>query len=115
LARDEVIYYGIKIYNYKFFGIKEEIKVWAYNSIEARQALNTNILPQLPEKYAKSRVRGETVRSPVLGVTSKKDNGLKYIWVGAKTQSGWMEQNEYIEDVRRYEEEQQLKQNKKRQ
>jgi hypothetical protein len=76
------------LYTYKFLGMQEDIVIQAPNRYTARRIL-TQALYSLPD-YANKRIVGETVESPVSGVTTIQKNGKTYLWVGKqKTTSGW--------------------------
>jgi len=86
---------GIRFYNYYFYDIEKPIIIEAYNKYEARLIIQ-KILPNLSPKYKNSKIVGETVVIPLLGVSEKVVKGVKYIWVGFnKSPNGWMNEYEY--------------------
>ena len=91
---------AIKFYKYKFFGIDKPIVIEAHNRVSARVALEKI---NLPVEYANSRIVGESVVVPLLGISEKTINGKKHIWVGEKkSKTGWMEEGEYLAKIKLY-------------
>lgn len=87
----------LKFYIYTFAGLDQKVTIEAYNRIEARIALQ-KYLTQMPIEYGYSKVIDETIETPIQGVSRRTIDGVQHIWAGRKyTQSGWIEQNEYIE------------------
>jgi hypothetical protein len=87
--------YGIRFYNYYFHGIEKPLSIEAHSKDEAREVMKS-IMPQLSDKYRNSKVIGETVVIPLLGVSEKVVKGVKYIWVGTdKSPNGWLTEYEY--------------------
>lgn len=90
-------YNGIRFYKYYFLGIEKPVQVEAINKDEARKAMDV-IYPQLPEAYHQSKICGETITVPLLGISQKKKDGKTYIWIGPKTADGWIEESKYIRE-----------------
>ena len=87
--------HGIRFYNYYFFEIETPITIEARNKQEAREIMKS-ISDKLSDKYKESKIVGETIIIPLLGVSEKTIKGVKYIWVGEqKSKSGWMQEGEY--------------------
>lgn len=82
-------------YKYYFRGMDKPIIMEA----EDRQTAD-QMLVQLS---VKSKVRMKTadlidvrIETPLFGITTKKRNGIEYVWVGKeKTSDGWLELKEY--------------------
>jgi predicted GTPase len=86
---------NLRLYKYYFFGLANPITISAYNSKEARAAMD-RIWSKLPPPYQKSRIIGETVSLPVFGVTERTEGNRTFIWVGKEySTSGWMDKDEY--------------------
>jgi hypothetical protein len=87
----------IKFYCFYYNGVPVPVVIEARNKNEARSKLRA-IRNTLPEYYVKSHVVGETVKSPVFGVSNKTIDGIKYIWVGEEhTKDGWIDEKKYNE------------------
>jgi hypothetical protein len=87
--------YGIRFYNYYFHDVAKPITIEARNKQEARMILK-DIADKLSDKYKESKIVGETIVIPLLGVSEKIVKGVKYIWVGeSKSKSGWLPEEEY--------------------
>lgn len=87
--------HGIRFYHYYFRDIKKPITIEATNKQEARDCMR-RIVSKLDEKYQESKIIGETITIPLLGVSEKTVQGIKYIWVGfSKSANGWMEEKAY--------------------
>ena len=86
---------GIRFYNYYFHEIEKPITIEANNKQQARMIMK-DIVDKLSDKYKESKIVGETIIIPLLGVSEKVVKGVKYIWVGeSKAKSGWLPENEY--------------------
>ena len=93
--------HGIRFYNYYFHEVKQPITIEANNKQEAREAMR-RIISQLSDKYKESKIVGETVTIPLLGVSEKTVKGVKYIWVGLqKSRNGWLPESEFKTAVER--------------
>jgi hypothetical protein len=87
--------HGIRFYNYYFYGIDKPITIEARSKDEARETIK-NIKDRLPDNYKQSKVVGETIVIPLKGISEKKVNGVKHIWVGEeKTKGGWLTEEAY--------------------
>lgn len=85
----------IKFYCFYYEGIKVPVVVEARSKNEARYTLRS-IRNGLPDDYKTSHVVGETVKSPVTGISKKTVNGVKYVWVGEEfAKDGWMDEKKY--------------------
>jgi hypothetical protein len=92
---------GIKFYNYYFYGIDKPLIIEARNKDEARDTME-RILPSLSPKYRLTKIIGETVVVPLLGVSEKMVKGVKYIWVGLnKSRNGWLTEQQYQRELER--------------
>lgn len=81
----------IKFYCFYYDGIAKPVTIEARTKDEARRTLK-NIRVSLPQHYQNSHVVGESVKSPVFGISEKTIKGVKYVWVGEKhSPNGWME------------------------
>jgi predicted GTPase len=86
---------GIRFYNYYFHGIEKPITIEARNKQEAREIAKT-IMEKLPQKYKDSKIVGETIVIPLVGVSEKVVNGVKHIWVGEqRANGGWLSEQAY--------------------
>ena len=91
--------HGVRFYNYYFHGVEKPITIEANNKQEARELMK-KIITQLSDKYRESKIVGETVTIPLLGVSEKTVKGVKYIWVGmTKSKSGWLPESVYKRDL----------------
>ena len=87
--------HGIRFYHYYFYDVSKPITIEASNKQEARDCMR-RIIGQLDDKYQESKIIGETITIPLLGVSEKVMKGVKYIWVGlSKSPNGWMEEGSY--------------------
>ena len=87
--------HGIRFYNYYFFGVEKPITIEARNKQEARLIMQ-DIISKLSDKYRESKIVGETIVIPLLGVSEKEIKGVKYIWVGLeKSRNGWLPEQEF--------------------
>lgn len=85
----------IKFYCFYYEGLPIPVVIEARNKNEARYKLRS-IRNELPDNYKSSHVVGESVKSPVYGISKKTMNGIKYIWVGLKySKNGWIEEKKY--------------------
>lgn len=85
----------IKFYCFYYEGIEKPVMIEARSKAEARKTLK-NIRNSLPEYYQASFVVGESVKSPVFGISEKTKNKVKYVWVGEKyAPDGWIEKNKF--------------------
>jgi len=85
----------IKFYCFYYEGSPIPVTIEAVTKNDARQKLRS-IRATLPEPYKSSHVVGETVKSPLYGISKKNINGIKHIWVGIdKTPTGWIEEEKY--------------------
>lgn len=86
---------GIRFYNYYFHEVDKPLTIEARNKDEARQIMRS-IADRLSPKYRESKIVGETVTIPLLGVSEKVVSGVKYIWVGLnKSPNGWLTETQY--------------------
>ena len=86
---------GIRFYNYYYHEVEKPITIEARSKAEARDILRS-IKDKLSEKYANSKIIGESVVIPLRGVSEKVVKGVKYIWVGEdKAQGGWLSETAY--------------------
>lgn len=86
---------GIRFYNYYFEGVEKPIVIEARTKQEAREIMK-NIRPKFSDKYRLSKVIGETVVIPLVGISEKVVKGVKYIWVGEnRTHGGWLTEEAY--------------------
>ncbi len=93
--------HGIRFYNYYFHEVEKPLTIEAVSKQEARETMKS-ILPNLSDKYRESKIIGETVTIPLLGVSEKVVKGIKYIWVGlSKSRNGWMSEQQYQHELRR--------------
>lgn len=91
-----------KLYKYTFKGIEKPVVIQARNRNQARDAIRRYVA-QLPSHYQNSKIVGETVTVPAKGVSKKSENNKNYVWVGeTKSQDGWMEENLYLEKIKKY-------------
>lgn len=96
-------YNGVRIYKYYFFGIDAPIEIEARNNIAARAKMD-EIYHTLPAPYNTSKISGETVTIPLLGISKKKENGIEFTWVGYdRSTNGWMETSKLNADIKRFE------------
>jgi|LauGreDrversion4_2_1035121.scaffolds.fasta_scaffold2196901_1 hypothetical protein len=87
--------HGIRFYNYYFYEVEKPLTIEATSKQEAREVMQS-IIPNLSDKYRESKIIGETVTIPLLGVSEKVVKGIKYIWVGLnKSRNGWMSEQQY--------------------
>ena len=87
--------HGIRFYNYYFYGVEKPITIEAWSKAEAREKMKS-IITQLSPSYAESKIIGETVIIPLMGVSEKVIKGVKYIWVGLnKSRNGWLPESDY--------------------
>jgi len=87
--------HGIRFYHYYFLDVKKPISIEATNKHEARDCMR-RIISSLDDKYRESKIVGESITIPLLGVSEKVVNGVKYIWVGTnKSRNGWLEEGAY--------------------
>lgn len=87
----------IKFYCFYYEGVSLPVIIEAVNKAQAREKLRS-IRHTLPDQYITSRVIGESVKSPVFGVSTKVINGVKHIWVGMEySKSGWVDEKKYNE------------------
>lgn len=87
--------HGIRFYNYYFHQVEKPITIEARNKQEARMIMK-EIIEKLSDKYRESKIVGETIVIPLLGVSEKMVKGVKYIWVGeSKSKNGWLPEDEY--------------------
>ena len=87
--------HGIRFYNYYFHEVEKPITIEANNKQQARMIMK-EIIEKLSDKYRESKIVGETIIIPLLGVSEKVVKGVKYIWVGeSKTKGGWLPEDEY--------------------
>ena len=92
----------IKFYKYNFYGIQKPIIIEARSRDEARKTIQ-GLVPILPKIYAESKIIGETISTPLLGISEKKIDGKKHIWVGeSRSKNGWMEEQKYLETIKKY-------------
>ncbi len=85
----------IKLYKYRFLGIKKAVIIQARNRDQARVYLD-ELLPSLDAAYMNSKVVGESVIVPLRGVSKKTENKISYIFVGEdKSETGWMREDDY--------------------
>jgi len=85
----------IKFYCFYYEGVSVPVVIEAINKAQARHKLRS-IRNTLPDQYITSRVVGESVKSPVFGVSNKKLNGVRYIWVGHDySETGWIEEKNF--------------------
>jgi len=92
---------GIRFYNYYFHEVEKPLTIEAHNKDEARQIMRS-IADKLSPKYRESKIVGETVTIPLLGVSEKVVNGVKYIWVGMnKSPNGWLTEKQYHYELER--------------
>ena len=93
--------HGIRFYNYYFHEVEKPLTIEATSKQEARETMKS-ILPNLSDKYRESKIIGETVTIPLLGVSEKVVKGIKYIWVGlSKSRNGWMPEQQYRMELSR--------------
>ena len=81
----------IKFYRYFFYEIEKPVTIEARNREDARAILR-ELIESLPKEYKNSRIVGESVTIPLLGISEKKINGVKFIWVGERIKAltdGW--------------------------
>ncbi len=91
--------HGIRFYNYYFLGVDRPITIEARSKQQARDKMR-EIITQLSDKYRESKIVGETIIIPLLGVSEKVVSGVKYIWVGeSKSRNGWLPEDEYRRQV----------------
>jgi hypothetical protein len=91
--------HGIRFYNYYFYQVEKPITIEARNKQSARDKMR-EIITQLSDKYRESKIVGETIIIPLLGVSEKVVKGVKYIWVGEnKSRNGWLPEDEYRRQV----------------
>jgi hypothetical protein len=83
-----------QFYHYYFHGVEKPITIEANNKQEAREIMK-DLITKLSEKYTNSKIVGETITIPLLGVSEKVIKGVKYIWVGNKSRNGWLSEEEY--------------------
>ncbi len=81
----------IRIYQFFFYGLPDPIIVEAIDKQTARGVVNS-MLRSL-RTYQNRRVINETVMLPITGVTTKKVNGVSYVWVGEV--ADWVEEKKY--------------------
>lgn len=81
----------IKLYCYYFHGIEKPVVIEAYNKVQARDMMKT-VMPTLPKEYKESIIVGETVKSPVYGVSEKTINGVRHLWAG---KHGWQPESKF--------------------
>lgn len=87
--------HGIRFYNYYFLGVEKPLTIEATSKQDAREIMKS-IMPKLSDKYRDSKVIGETITIPLLGVSEKVVKGKKYIWVGlSKSNNGWLLEEQY--------------------
>lgn len=87
--------HGIRFYNYYFDGIEKPLTIEAKTKEEAREIMKS-IRPKLSDKYRQSKVIGETIVIPLVGVSDKVVKGVRYIWVGEnRTHGGWLSEEAY--------------------
>jgi hypothetical protein len=86
--------HGIRFYHYYFHGVEKPITIEATNKQEAREIMK-DLITKLSDKYTNSKIVGETITIPLLGVSEKVIKGVKYIWVGSKSRNGWLPEDEY--------------------
>jgi hypothetical protein len=93
--------HGIRFYNYYFHEVEKPIIIEATCKSEARQVMKS-IISRLSDKYRESKIVGESVTIPLLGVSEKVVKGVKYIWVGMnKSPNGWLTEYEFQRDLRK--------------
>ncbi len=93
--------HGIRFYNYYFYDVEKPLIIEARSKDEAREIMD-RILPTLSPKYRLTKIIGESVVIPLLGVSEKVVKGVKYIWVGeAKSRNGWLTEYEYRQALER--------------
>lgn len=80
----------IKFYSYYFFNVEKPVVIEARNRMQARDTIE-EILPTLPPKYSQNRIVGETVSTPLVGITTKKIKGIVHVWGG--DDKGWVVKN----------------------
>jgi len=95
-------YNGVRIYKYYFFGIDAPIEIEARNNISARIMMD-KIYHSLPQQYRDSKISGETVTVPLIGISKKTENSIEYTWVGyKKSHNGWMETSKLQADIKSF-------------
>jgi hypothetical protein len=93
--------HGIRFYNYYFYGVDKPLTIEANSKQDARVIMQS-IMPKLSDKYRESRIIGETITIPLLGVSEKVVKGKKYIWVGlSKSNNGWLLEEQYRYELER--------------
>lgn len=91
----------LKFYSFSFADLDQPVIIEAYNDTQARALLKDALL-KMPPEYGYSKVIGQTVTTPVEGVSTIKINGLQHIWVGKdKAPDGWMEEQQYLESIKK--------------
>ena len=89
----------MRFYSYYFYGLDTPVKIEALNKKQARMILENNF-NSLPKPYRESKIVGESVCIPLIGISEKEEGGFKYVWVGdANSRNGWMEESEYLKIV----------------
>lgn len=87
--------HGIRFYNYYFYEVEKPLTIEARSKEEARVIMKS-IVPKLSPKYRESKIIGETVTIPLLGISEKFVKGVRYVWVGEdKAQGGWLTEQAY--------------------
>jgi len=87
--------HGIRFYNYYFDGLEKPLTIEAKTKEEAREIMKS-IRPKLSDKYRESKVIGETIVIPLVGVSDKVVKGVRFIWVGErKVNGGWLSEEAY--------------------
>jgi len=72
------------------------VKVEAENEDQARARLLLIIQNLNNPQISLSTLLDTKCAKPVKGITQKTVRGITYVWVGAKSVDGWMEQKTYL-------------------
>jgi len=85
----------IRFYCFYFEGLEKPITIEAPNKLVAREKLRS-LRASLPDPYKFGKVMGESVKTPVYGVTEKTINGVPHVYVGLEnSRSGWIDKKKY--------------------
>ena len=77
----------ILFYHLKFEGIEETMIIEARNKNEALEF----VAQEVTNRGIKVNLEDIKLSTPIFGVTTKQEGGVKYIWVGFEySPSGWM-------------------------